>query len=235
MQEDFLMKESLLLTIAVLGGTGKEGKGLAYRWAGAGYRVLIGSRSSEKAVTAASEIMELLEGSSSVVGTTNLDAAQQGDIVVITVPYAAHRETLESVKDALKGKLLIDATVPLVPPKLSKVQMPPAGSAAQEAKEIVGDDVEVVAAFQNVSHTHLMGDEVLDCDVLVTGTSKKARAEALKLVQAIDLTGWDAGPIENSVVVEGLASVLIYINKQYGSKHSGIRITGASNQSYNSP
>ncbi|MGZ9235083.1 MAG: NADPH-dependent F420 reductase [Anaerolineales bacterium] len=228
------MKESLLLTIAVLGGTGKEGKGLAYRWARAGYRVLIGSRSSEKAVTAASEIMELLEMSSSVVGATNLEAAQQADIVVITVPYAAHRETLESVKDALKGKLLVDATVPLVPPKLSKVQMPPAGSAAQEAKEIVGDDVEVVAAFQNVSHKHLMEDEEVECDVLVTGTSKKARAETLRLVEAIDLKGWDAGPIENSVVVEGLASVLIYINRQYGSKNSGIRITGASNESYNS-
>ena len=124
-----MTKETLLLTIAVLGGTGKEGKGLAYRWAQAGYRVLIGSRSSEKAVTVASEIMELLEGSSSVVGATNLEAAEQADIVVLTVPYSAHRETLESVKHALKGKLLVDVTVPLVPPKLSKVQMPAAGSA----------------------------------------------------------------------------------------------------------
>ena len=228
------MTESLLLTIGVLGGTGKEGKGLAYRWAKAGYRVLIGSRSSEKAVKAASEIMELLEGTPSVVGMTNLEAAQQADIVVVTVPYSAHRDTLENVKEFLRGKLLIDATVPLVPPKLSKVQMPSAGSAAQEAKEIVGDDVEVVAAFQNVSYKHLLEEEEVDCDVLVTGTSKKARAEVLKLVEAIDLIGWDSGPIENSVVVEGLASVLIYINRQYGSKHSGIRITGASNEAYNS-
>ena len=221
------MKESLLLTIAVLGGTGKEGKGLAYRWAQAGYRVLIGSRTSEKAVTAASEIMELLEGSSSVVGTTNLEAAQQADIAVLTVPYSAHRATLEGVRDALKGKLLIDVTVPLVPPKVSKVQMPAAGSAAQEAKEILGEEVEVVAAFQNVSHEHLLGEENVECDVLVTGTSKKARVEALTLVEAAGLIGWDAGPIENSVVVEGLTSVLIHINKQYGSTHSGIRITGA--------
>lgn len=228
------MTESLLLTIGVLGGTGKEGKGLAYRWAKAGYRILIGSRYSDKAVKAASEIMEILEGSPSVVGATNLEVAQQADIIVLTVPYAAHRDTLESVKDALKGKMLIDATVPLVPPKLSKVQMPAAGSAAQEAREIVGEEVEVVAAFQNVSYKHLMEEEEVDCDVLVTGTSKKARAEALRLVEAVGLIGWDAGPIENSVVVEGLASVLIYINKQYGSKHSGIRITGASNQSYNS-
>src|SRR5688572_32442627 len=108
-----MTKEALLLTIAVLGGTGKEGKGLAYRWARAGYRVLIGSRLSEKAVKTASEIMELLEGSSSVVGTTNQEAAEQADIAVLTVPYSAHRETLESVREQLKGKLLVDVTVPL--------------------------------------------------------------------------------------------------------------------------
>lgn len=221
----------LILTVAVLGGTGKEGKGLAYRWAGAGYRVLIGSRASEKAVTTASEILELLEVAGSVVGMSNLEAAQQADIVVLTVPYSAHRATLESVKDTLKGKLLIDVTVPLVPPKVSKVQMPPAGSAAQEAREIVGEGVEVVAAFQNISHEHLLDDGDVDCDVLVTGTSKDARHEAIKLVEAAGLTGWDAGPIENSVVVEGLTSVLININKQYGSTHSGIRITGVSKNS----
>jgi NADPH-dependent F420 reductase len=226
-----MAKETLLLTIAVLGGTGKEGKGLAYRWAKAGYQVLIGSRYSEKAVTSASEIMELLEGESSVVGTTNLEAAQQADIVVITVPYSGHREILESVKDALNGKLVIDTTVPLVPPKTRKVQMPAAGSAAQEAKEILGENVEVVAAFQNVSYEHLLGDEDVECDVLVTGSSKKAREEALTLVEAAGLVGWDAGPIENSVVVEGLTSVLININKQYGSTHAGIRITGAQKSS----
>ena len=219
-------KETLMLTIAVLGGTGKEGKGLAYRWAKAGYKVLIGSRSSEKAVTTASEILEMLDGQGSVVGTSNLEAATQANIAVLTVPYAAHRDTLESVKDALGGKLFIDVTVPLVPPKVSKVQMPPAGSAAQEAKEILGESVEVVAAFQNVSHEHLLDDGDVECDVLVTGSSKNARQEALKLVEAAGLVGWDAGPIENSVVVEGLTSVLININKQYGSTHAGIRITG---------
>ncbi len=222
-----MAKETLLLTIAVLGGTGKEGKGLAYRWAKAGYQVLIGSRYSEKAVTVASEIMELLEGESSVVGTTNQEAAGQANIAVVTVPYSGHRELLESVREALNGKLVIDTTVPLVPPKVSKVQMPPAGSAAQEAKEILGENVEVVAAFQNVSYERLLGDEEVECDVLVTGSSKKARQEALTLVEAAGLVGWDAGPIENSVVVEGLASVLININKQYGSTHAGIKITGA--------
>ena len=223
-------KKPLMVTIAVLGGTGKEGKGLAYRWAKAGYRVLIGSRSSEKAVTAASEIMSLMDGSTSVVGMSNLEAAGQANIVVLTVPYAAHRDTLKSVKDVLKGKLLIDVTVPLVPPRVTKVQMPPAGSAAQEAKEIVGEEVEVVAAFQNISHEHLLSDEDSGCDVLVTGSSKEARDEALTLVEAAGLTGWDAGPIENSVVVEGLTSVLIHINKKYGSTHAGIKITGVGNQ-----
>ena len=222
-------KMPLLMTIAVLGGTGKEGKGLAYRWARAGYKVLIGSRSSEKAITAASELIEMLEGASSLVGVSNREAAELADIVVLSVPYAAHRETLESVKDVLKGKILVDVTAPLASPK-SKVQMPPAGSAAQEAREIVGEGVEVVSAFQDVPYDQLMKDEDVDCDVLVTGTSKEARAEVLKLVEAANLVGWDAGPIENSVVAEGLASVLININKRYGSTHSGIRITGANNR-----
>jgi 8-hydroxy-5-deazaflavin:NADPH oxidoreductase len=221
-----MSKETLMLTIAVLGGTGREGKGLAYRWAKAGYRILIGSRYSEKAVTVASEIMELLEGESSIVGTTNLEAATQADIAVLTVPYSGHREFLESLKDSLNGKLVIDTTVPLVPPKIRKVQMPPAGSAAQEAKQILGENVEVVAAFQSIPYELLLTDDEIDCDVLVTGSSKKGRQEALRLVEAAGLTGWDAGPIENSVVVEGLASVLININKEYGSTHSGVRITG---------
>jgi len=220
---------SILLTIAVLGGTGKEGKGLAYRWAKAGYRVLIGSRTEGKAIIAASEIVQLLDGASSTVGMSNLEAAKQANIVVLAVPYTAHRDTLESVKGALKGKILVDVTVPLVPPKVTKVQMPAAGSAAQEAKEIVGKGVEVVAAFQNISYEYLMGKGDAECDILVTGSSKEARSEALKLVDAAGLTGWDAGPIENSVVVEGLTSVLININKQYGSTHAGIKITGATN------
>ncbi len=224
-------KETLMLTVAVLGGTGKEGKGLAYRWAKAGYQILIGSRIPERAVSAAAEIIEKLEGSGSVVGMSNPEAAQRANIVVLAVPYVAHRETLESIKNMLGGKLLIDVTVPLIPPKLSKVQMPPAGSAAQEAKEMVGEGVEVCAAFQNISYEHLLGDGDVECDVLVTGTSKDARREVLKLVEAAGLTGWDAGPIENSVVIEGLTSVLININKQYGSTHAGIRITGVSKES----
>lgn len=226
------MKDSqLLLSIAVLGGTGKEGKGLAYRWARAGYHVFIGSRAEEKAIDAANEIREMLGDGTSVIGMTNLRAAKEANIVVLTVPYSAHRDTLEAVKAELQGKILIDVTVPLVPPKVATVQMPAAGSAAQEAKEIVGEGVQVCAAFQNISHEHLMDDSDVECDVLVTGTSKDARAETIKLVEAAGLKGWDAGPIENSVVVEGLTSVLIGINKKYGSTHAGIKITGAKNVS----
>ena len=216
----------ILLSIAVLGGTGKEGKGLAYRWAKAGYHVFIGSRDADKAKAAAQDLWKMLEGDALVEGLSNQEAAQKADIVVLTVPYSAHRDTLESMKDVLKGKLLIDVTVPIVPPKITKVQMPPAGSAAQEAKQILGEDAVVAAAFHNISHEHLMQDQDVECDVLVTGTSKEARAEALKLVTAAGLTGWDAGPIENSVVLEGLTSVLLNINKQYGSTHAGIKITG---------
>jgi NADPH-dependent F420 reductase len=217
----------ILMTIAVLGGTGKEGKGLVYRWAKAGYRVLVGSRSPEKAQAAATELTDLLQGKAVIEGLGNPEAARQADVVVLAVPYAAHRTTLESVREAVQGKLLVDVTVPLVPTKVMKVQMPPAGSAAQEAHTILGEGVEICTAFQNISYEHLMDDtEVLDCDVLVTGTSKDARSETLKLVEAAGLTCWDAGPLENAMVVEGLTSVLIHINKQYNSTHAGLKITG---------
>ncbi|MEJ5240743.1 MAG: NADPH-dependent F420 reductase [Anaerolineales bacterium] len=216
------------LTIAIIGGTGKEGKGLAYRWAKAGHHVIIGSRTAEKAQQAVAELQQLLGSSANLEGLENLNAAARAEVIVLTVPYAAHRQTLEMLKEALQGKLLIDVTVPLVPPKVTHVQMPPAGSATQEAQEILGEGVEICAAFQNISYEHLMGDGEVECDVLVTGTSKAARQRTLQLVADAGLIGWDAGPIQNSVVVEGLTSILIYINKQYGSTHAGIRITGVS-------
>ena len=225
-----MIDSPLLLTIAVLGGTGKEGQGLVYRWAKAGYHIHIGSRETSKAEAAATKIMGLLEGEAYVDGMSNLEAAQTADIIVLAVPYAAHRSTLESVKGALGGKILIDVTVPLVPPKVATVQMPAAGSAAQEAKEILGAEAQICAAFQNISHEHLLDDAEVECDVLVTGDSKEARAETIKLVEAAGLSGWDAGPLENSVVVEGLTSVLIGINKKYGSTHAGIKITGVENK-----
>ena len=216
---------SPLLTVAVLGGTGKEGKGLAYRWAKVGYRVIIGSRTNEKAERVALDLNEML-GKELVDGAKNIDAAKEADILVLTVPYSAHKSTLESVKDAAQGKIFVDVTVPLVLPKVTKVQMPKAGSAAQEAQEILGDDVSVVAAFQNISHEHLFDEHPINCDVLVTGKGKAARLEVLKLVKAAGMKGWDAGVIENAAVVEGMTSLLIYINKQNKVKSAGIKITG---------
>ena len=217
---------SILMSIAVLGGTGKEGKELVFRWAKAGYRLFVGSRSPERAQVTSRELTDLLDGNASIEGLSYEEAAQRADIVVLAVPYAAHNEILESVRANIQGKILIDVSVPLVPSKITKVQMPPAGSAAQEAQQILGEGVEVCTAFQNISHENLANPAEIECDVLVTGTSREARRETLKLVAAAGLTGWDAGPIENSVVVEGLTSLLIYINKQYNSTHAGFKITG---------
>jgi NADPH-dependent F420 reductase len=231
-----MVEQTILPVIAVLGGTGKEGKGLAYRWAKAGYHVIIGSRTPEKAQATAAELATLLSAtpdtgmllssSTHVDGTDNLNASYKADILVLTVPYAAHRATLESIRQAAQGKLLIDVTVPLVPPKVTKVQMPEAGSAALEARQVLGEGVEVVDAFQNISYDRLLNNEQVDCDVLVAGTSKIARDRVLKLVEAVGFTGWDAGPVENTMVVEGLTSILIGLNKQHNSEHAGIKITG---------
>ena len=194
-------------TIAIIGGTGKEGKGLAYRWAKSGYQILLGSRQLEKAQAAAADLHQMLGSTKSVQGRTNSEAVTAADLAVLTVPFSAHHATLKSLKASLSGKILVDVTVPLVPPRVSRVQMPAAGSAAQEAQQILGSDVQVVSAFQNISYEHLLNDEEVECDVLVCGGNKNARNEVLKLVAAAGLTGWDAGPIENSVVVEGLTSV----------------------------
>lgn len=215
-------------TIGIIGGTGKEGKGLAYRWAKAGHKVLIGSRSEEKALAAAADLAALLPSEARVQGLGNLAAVQQCDIAVLTVPFAAHAETLHGLKEALQGKLLIDVAVPLNPPKVTRVSMPPEGSAAQQAQSILGEGVQVVAAFQNISYEHLLKDEPVACDVLVCGTGKEARQTVINLARDAGLTAWDAGVIENAVVVEGLTSVLIGLNIQHKVGSAGIKITGIS-------
>lgn len=218
-------------TIAIVGGTGKEGKGLAYRWVQAGHRVLIGSRQLEKAQQAVDDLAELLgEKPAGLQGFENREAVFAAEIAVITVPYAAHRPTLESLKDVLDGKIVVDVVVPIMPPKVTKVQMPPAGSVAQEAQEILGDTCSVVDAFQNISHERLMQDQTVDCDVLVCGKGKAAREVVLGLVADTGLQGWDAGPIENAVVVEGMTSILIGLNIQHHVHAAGIRITGIPDQ-----
>jgi NADPH-dependent F420 reductase len=211
--------------IAILGGTGKEGKGLAYRWAKAGYHIFIGSRLQEKAAAAAHDIEMLLGNRYAISSGVNQEVAQKSDLIVMTVPFSAHQEMLQSVKEYVQGKIFVDVTVPLVPPKVTRVQMPAAGSAAQEAQKILGEAVQVVSAFQNISYENLLRDEEMNCDVLVSGSTKAARAAVLELVKAAGLVGWDAGPLENSVVVEGMTSILIGINKQFGIQNAGIRIT----------
>jgi hypothetical protein len=217
-----------LLKIAVLGGTGKEGSGLALRWAAAGHAVTIGSREAEKAQRAAAELSATL-GKEAVQGMTNQAAAAQADVVVLTVPYAAHAATLESVKAMVQGKVLIDVTVPLDPQNVRRAKMPAAGSASAEAQRLLGEGVKVVAAFQNISAEHLRSlDHDIECDVLVCGNDKDAKKLVIELAQAARMTAWDAGPIENALVVEGLTSVLINLNIKHKVKASGIRITGIS-------
>ena len=213
--------------IAIIGGTGKEGKGLAYRWALAGHDVIIGSRSVEKAQLAAEEINSMLpESVKKVGGMENIQAAYWCELATLTVPFSAHLTMLEYLKEAIKGKILIDVTVPIVPPKVTIAQMPAAGSAGKEAQSILGEETPVVVAFQNISYERLMKEGDIDCDVLVCGTSKDAREKVIELVQDAGMTAWDAGPMGNAMVVEGLTSVLLYINKKYGGSDAGIKITG---------
>jgi len=212
--------------IAVLGGTGAQGTGLALRLAAAGHAVTIGSRSADKARAAAARMSERL-GGKAMAGADNRGAAGAAEIVILAVPYQAQRATVEEVRDQLVGKLLVDATVPLVPPKVSVVQLPDGESAVAAVQRLLGDQVRVVAAFQNVSAQHLgeLGHEV-DCDVLVCGDDQSAREVVVGLCRDIGLRGIHAGPIRNSAAAEALTSVLIAINRRYKVAGSGIRITG---------
>ncbi len=213
-------------TIAILGGTGEQGPGLAMRWARAGYPVIIGSRQAEKAQRVAAELNERL-GAPLVQGLDNAAAAAACDIAAITVPYEAQNALLESLRDALQGKVLVDVNVALKPPKVARVFIPPEGSAAEQAQAILGDGVAVVGAFQNVSAEKL--DDLanaIDCDVLVTGDDRAAKRLVMDLAEAIGMRGIDAGPLVNAKAVEAMTSVLIGINIRYKVHGSGIRITG---------
>jgi NADPH-dependent F420 reductase len=213
-------------TIAILGGTGAQGRGLALRLARAGHTVIVGSRDPERARTAAAEMTG--RAGKTVSGAGNRDAAASAEIVVLTVPYAVQRATVEDVLERLDGKILVDATVPLMPPKVSLVQLPQGRSAVAAIQELAGKSVQVVSAFQNVSAEHLADlDHPIDCDVLVCGDEAAACARVIALCADIGLRGLHAGPIGNSAAAEALTSLLIVINRRYKVPGgAGIRITG---------
>jgi hypothetical protein len=199
---------------------------MALRWAKAGVDVIIGSRQLERAARIATELNQEL-GRAVIRGMENPAATAAADVVALTVPFAAHRSTIESVKAHLRGKILIDVCVPLDPDNPRKMCPPPAGSATEEAQELLGDDVRVVAAFQNVSadelrhHTHS-----IDCDVLICGNDRDARQTVMQLVEQMGLHPIDAGLAYNARVIEGITALLIGLNIRHKVKGSGIRLTG---------
>lgn len=212
-------------TIAILGGTGDLGTGLAIRWSKAGYKIVIGSRTLEKAQTAV-EALQKISPDTPAVAMENLDAAAAGDIVVLTVPADHQISTLDYVKDHLNGKILIDVTVPLVPPKVGTVQLPAEGSAGKRAQDFLGEDVMVVTAYQNIAAHLLQQDVEIECDVLVSGNKKAAREKVIELSKDAGMNAWHAGPIANSAAAEALTSILIQINRSGLLSHSGIKIIG---------
>ena len=213
-----------LPTLAVLGGTGHLGGALARRWALAGYPVILGSRDAGRAADAAAGLAA--ECRTSVRGLANRAAADAAEIVVVTVPWATQQAVLEDIRSAVTGKLVVDTTVPLVPPRVMRVQLPAEGSAAVRAQQILGAAVTVVSAFHNVAAHKLTQSAGVDCDVLVFGDQKEARERVVALAGAAGLRGIHGGALANSAAAEALTSILIFINKTYAVDGAGLRITG---------
>jgi hypothetical protein len=213
-----------LPTIAILGGTGKEGPGLALRWAYAGYPIIIGSRLQEKAQATATELNTAL-GSLTVRGMENGAAARQADICVLTIVQSAHQSALEGLREDLAGKIVVDATARV---DFRDPQPPAPPAAARIAQDILGPAARVVAAFQNVPAHALMKDpqQPLDADVLVCADDGEAADQVIALAQAAGMQAYFAGGLDNAIVVEGLTSILISLNKHYGVKTASIAIAG---------
>jgi len=210
--------------IAIIGGTGDMGNGLAYRWAQAGYPVIIGSRKQERAVASAESLKERVPNAE-ISGQDNASAASNAEIVLLTMPYEHRDATIKEIRDSVTGKLVIDATVPLKPPKVARVQLPECGSAVVETQRLLGKEVQLVSAFQNVGAHNLLHDMPIQCDVLVTGDEPEARERVIELAKDAGITAWHAGPLANSAAAEALTSVLIHINKRYKFPGAGIKIT----------
>jgi 8-hydroxy-5-deazaflavin:NADPH oxidoreductase len=211
--------------VAIIGGTGVLGSGLARRLALAGYPLVIGSRTADKAADAAAKLA-VPAGAEKPRGATNADAAKACVMAIVTVPWESQAAILEDIRPHVAGKLVIDATVPLVPPTVARVQLPPEHSAALAAQKRLGPDVRIVSAFHNVAAHKLQQDVTIDCDVLIFGDDPKDRDVAANLAAACGLRGVHAGPLANSVAAEALTSVLIGINRNYKVDGAGIRITG---------
>lgn len=215
------------MKIAILGGTGEQGPGLALRWAQAGEEVIIGSRQKEKGEKVAAELNQEL-GKELIRGTDNAAAAAAADIIVLTVPYSAHVGTLESVKEQCKGKIFVDVSVPLDPDNARRAIMPAAGSASEEAQQILGSEVKVICALQNIS-AYLLRDvnAAIDCDVLVCG-DKDARPTVMQLINKIGggIRAISAGPLEAARQIEPITALLIRLNILNKVHSAGIRITG---------
>ncbi len=206
--------------IAVVGGTGKLGAAIARRLAKAGHDVVIGSRSAESAARAAAEL------GFGLTGLANADAAAAADIVIVAVPFAAQQGTLAEIAPHVAGKIVVDTTVPLVPPKVMRVQLPAEGSAAARAQALLGEGVTLVSAFHNVAAHKLITDADVGCDVLVFGDDKASRGRVVALANAMGLRGLHGGALVNSAAAEALTSILIFLNKTYQVDGAGIRITG---------
>jgi len=213
------------MKIAIVGGTGREGRGLGVRWAKAGHDVFIGSRKTEKGIAKAAEFSE--EFGVAMQGGDNVAACNHAELIVVTVPYSAHRPTFESIKEAVGDKVIVDITVPIKPPKVRSVNLPEGQSAALEARAILQESARLVAALHHISSEHLSDPEhTFDCDVLVCGDDKEARAAVIALISDLGLRGIDAGVLKNAIALESLTPVLLHINRRYKSVGSGIRITG---------
>jgi NADPH-dependent F420 reductase len=212
--------------ITIVGGSGALGAGLAKRWARKGHQIIIGSRDEKRASEAASRLNNEA-GTKSIVGMENKEASENGEIVVLTVPFSNHMSTLSLIAPALDNKILIDVTVPLVPPKVRTVHIPEGGSCAKAAQEFLGKAVRVVSAFQSVAATHLDDlEHEIDCDVLVCGNDPEAREVVVQLASDADMKAWHAGVIANSIVAEAMTSSLIFMNNRYKIDGAGLRITG---------
>jgi hypothetical protein len=214
------------MRIGILGGTGKEGAGLALRWALGGHEVIIGSRDAERARAKAAEL-SALTGGAAVAGMSNLDAASAASVVVLTLPATGLAATLVPLKDACRGKVVISTVVPLTFGGGRLFTPPPQGSSAEEVQELLGAEARVVAAFHHIAAHELSATEhAIECDLLLCGGDAEAKKVVEELAHSMGLRAVDVGALTNAGPLEGITAVLATINRRYKLKNSGIKITG---------